>query len=67
MAWQVWWALPFFLAAFYTKQTAIAATVAGVIWLLLTRLRTGFGFGAAYVAAMILRRIHLRLKNEKVL
>src|SRR5437660_1122249 len=29
---QVWWALPFFLGAFFTTQTAIAAGVAAVAW-----------------------------------
>lgn len=43
----VWWALPLFLAAFYTKQTAIAAGVAATGWLLITRPRTGLAFGAA--------------------
>ena len=49
---QVWWSLPFFWAAFYTKQTAIAAAlpVAVVVWLLLTRPKTGFGMGAALAA-----------------
>lgn len=47
---QFWLALPFFLAAFYTKQTAIAAAVAGIAWLLITRPRTGFKFGLAYAA-----------------
>ena len=47
---QVWWALPFFVPAFYTKQTAIAGAVAAIGWLILTRPRTGLGFGAAYAA-----------------
>lgn len=51
---QVWWALPFFLAAFYTKQTAIAAAVAGIFWLLLTRPRTGLAFGAAYAGGALI-------------
>ena len=46
----VWWALAFFLLAFYTKQTAITGGVAMTGWLLLTRPRTGVGFGAAYAA-----------------
>ena len=45
---QAWWALIPFLGAFYTKQTAIAAAVAGVAWLLLMRPRQGLGFAAAY-------------------
>ncbi|HST05142.1 MAG TPA: hypothetical protein VLQ48_10435 [Chloroflexia bacterium] len=47
---QVWWALAFFVPAFYTKQTAIAGAVAAIGWLILTRPRTGVGFGAAYAA-----------------
>ncbi len=50
---QFWWALPFFLAAFYTKQTAIAAAVAGVAWLLVMRPRTGLKFGVAYAAGAL--------------
>lgn len=50
---QVWWALPFFLGAFFTKQTAIAAVVAAVGWLLLTRPRVGLAFGAAYAGAAL--------------
>lgn len=51
---QVWWALPFFLAAFFTKQTAIAAAVAGTGWLLVTRPRTGLTFGALYASGALL-------------
>lgn len=50
----VWWALPFFLLAFYTKQTAIAEALAATGWLLLSRPRTGFAFGAAYAAGAAL-------------
>ncbi len=50
---QVWCALPFFLGAFFTKQTAIAAGVAGVVWLLATRTRTGLAFGASYTAGAL--------------
>ena len=51
---QLWWALPFFWAAFYTKQTAIAAVVAAVGWLVFTRPKTGLAFGAAYAAGVAL-------------
>lgn len=51
---QVWVALIFFLAAFFTKQTAIAAGVAATGWLLLTRPRLGLAFGAAYGAGAAL-------------
>ena len=50
----VWWALPFFLLAFYTKQTAIAEAVAATGWLLLTRPRAGFAFGSIYAAGVAL-------------
>jgi hypothetical protein len=50
---QVWWALPFFLAAFYTKQTAIAAAVAVTLWLLITRPRIGLAFGSAYAVGAL--------------
>ncbi|MEA2576214.1 MAG: hypothetical protein QOH93_3512, partial [Chloroflexia bacterium] len=50
---QAWWALIFFLAAFYTKQTAIAAAAAGIFWLLVTRPRIGLGFAGAYAAGAI--------------
>lgn len=49
----VWWALPLFLAAFYTKQTSVAAGVAAVGWLLFTRPRLGAAFGAAYGAGAV--------------
>lgn len=47
---QAWWALVFFLLAFYTKQTAIAAAASGIFWLLVTRPRVGLGFLGAYAA-----------------
>lgn len=50
---QVWYALPFFVGAFFTKQTAIAAVVAALAWLLITRFRTGIGFGIAYGASVL--------------
>lgn len=50
---QVGWALLFFLAAFYTKQTAIAAGVAAIAWLVFLRPRTGFKFGLAYAAGAL--------------
>lgn len=51
---QSWFALLFFLGAFYTKQTAIAAAVAGIAWLLLMRPRMGLGFAAAYAAGALI-------------
>ncbi|MGI8586841.1 MAG: glycosyltransferase family 39 protein [Chloroflexia bacterium] len=48
--WPLWGALPFFWAAFYSKQTAIAAGVAACAWLLLRNRRTGVAFAAAYAA-----------------
>lgn len=48
-----WWSLPFFIAAFYTKQTAIAAAAAAIVWLILTRPRFGLLFGSVYAAAAI--------------
>jgi hypothetical protein len=44
----VWWALPFFWAAFYSKQTAIAAAVAACVWLILRHWRTGLLFTGLY-------------------
>jgi hypothetical protein len=55
----VYWALPFFIAAFFTKQTAIAAGFAVVGWLLLTRWRTGLAFAALYLAGTILPSVAL--------
>ncbi len=51
---QVWLALPFFWAAFYTKQTAIAAVVAAIGWLLFTRPKVALAFGAVYAAGVVL-------------
>lgn len=47
---RVWAALPLFWAAFYSKQTAIAAVVAAATWLVLRRWRTGLLFAAIYAA-----------------
>jgi hypothetical protein len=58
---QIWWALPFFWCAFYTKQTAVAAGVAAVAWLLVTRPRAGIGFGAAYLAGIVVPSLALNL------
>ena len=58
---QTWYALPFFLAAFYTKQTAIAPAVAAIAWLLLTRPRMGVAFGAAYASGAIAPSFALNL------
>ena len=57
----VWWSLPLFLAAFYTKQTAIAAGVALAAWLLVTRGRIGILFGAALLAGAALPTLILDL------
>jgi hypothetical protein len=58
---QVWWSLPFFWLDFFTKQTAIAAGIAVVIWLLLTRWRTGLGMGVALAAGAALPSIALNV------
>jgi hypothetical protein len=50
---QVWWALPLFLLAFFTKQTAIAAAAAACSWLLITRWRVGVPFTVAYAAGAV--------------
>jgi hypothetical protein len=55
----LWWALPFFLLAFYTKQTAIAEAIAVIGWLLLIRPRTGLRFGAAYAAGAVVPSLFL--------
>lgn len=46
----LWAALPLFWAAFYCKQTAIAAAAAACAWLLLQRWRTGARFSLLYMA-----------------
>ncbi|HYP40223.1 MAG TPA: hypothetical protein VEX13_07660, partial [Chloroflexia bacterium] len=56
---QVWWALLFFLGAIYTKQTAIAAAVAAVGWLLFTRPRTAIAFGGLYAIGAVLPTLAL--------
>src|SRR5436190_4415861 len=61
---QIWYALPFFLAAFYTKQTAIAAGVAGVAGLLATRPRAGLAFGAAYVGGALIPSLLLNWLSD---
>ncbi len=61
---QMWWALPFFWAAFYSKQTAIAAVVAAVGWLLFTHLKKGLAFGAAYVAGIVIPTLLLNLTTS---
>jgi hypothetical protein len=58
------WALPLFLAAFFTKQTAIAAAVAGTAWLLVIRPRVGLAFGAAYVAGALVPSVLLNLWTD---
>ncbi len=61
---QVWWALPLFLGAFYTKQTAIAGGVAAVAWLLIIRPRTGLAFGMSYAAGALLPGLGLNLLTD---
>lgn len=61
---QVWWALPFFWAAFYTKQTAIAAAMAAVGWLIITRPRTGLLFGAAYASGVVIPTLLLNQMTD---
>jgi hypothetical protein len=61
---QVWWALPFFWGAFYTKQTAIAAAVAAVGWLLFTRPKTGLVFGAAYASGVVIPTLLLNQMTD---
>jgi len=61
---QVWWALPLFVLAFYTKQTSIAAAIAGIGWLLVTRPRTGLAFGAAYGAALVVPSVVLNWATD---
>ncbi|MEO8286484.1 MAG: hypothetical protein ABI670_08610 [Chloroflexota bacterium] len=51
--WQAWWALPLFVLAFYTKQTAIAGAVAATGWLFSVRPRTGIAFGALYGVGLV--------------
>ena len=45
---RVWGALPLFWAAFYSKQTAIAAAVAACVWLILHGWRRGLLFTILY-------------------
>ncbi len=61
---QLWWALPLFLAAFYTKQTAIAAAVAATGWLVFTRARTGLLFGAACALGAVIPTLLLDWLTE---
>lgn len=61
---QVWWALPLFVLAFYTKQTSIAAAVAGIGWLVVTRPRTGLAFGAAYGAGLVVPSLILNWATD---
>ena len=61
---QVWWALPLFLLAFFTKQTSIAAAAAATGYLLLTAPRRGVAFGAAYAAGAIIPSLLLDWATE---
>jgi hypothetical protein len=51
---QVWWALPLFVLAFFTKQTSIAAAAAATGYLLLTTPRRRLAFGATYAAGAVI-------------
>ncbi len=44
----IWGALPLFWAAFYSKQTAVAAAVAACVWLILRDWRRGLIFSTLY-------------------
>ena len=59
-----WWALAFFLAAFFTKQTAISAGAAACAWLLLERPRKGLVFGALYAAGALLPSLALDFATD---
>jgi hypothetical protein len=62
---QVWWALPLFVGAFYTKQTAIAAVVATVSWLLFTRRwKLALLFGGAYAVLTVLPSFLLNMVTD---
>lgn len=61
---QVWWALPLFLLAFFTKQTSIAAAAAATGYLLLTTPRRGLAFGAAYAAGAIVPSLLLDMATR---
>lgn len=61
---QVWWALPFFWAAFFTKQTAIAAGIAVGAWLLAARFRTGVAWSAALAAGALVPTLLLNLWTD---
>ena len=61
---QVWAALPFFIAAFYTKQTAIAAGVAAAAWLLIVRPKTGVWFSALLFACAALPAVALNILTD---
>ncbi|MDQ2806920.1 MAG: glycosyltransferase family 39 protein, partial [Chloroflexota bacterium] len=50
---RIWGALPLFWAAFYSKQTAIAAAVAACVWLILRDWRRGVIFSAIYAAGAV--------------
>ncbi len=58
---QVWWALIFFLLAFYTKQTAIASALTGTGVLLFTRPRTGIVFAGVYGAGVVIPTVLLNV------
>ena len=54
-----WLALLFFLCAFFTKQTAIAAGAASCIWLIYERPRKGIAFAAVYVLGALISSLIL--------
>jgi len=60
----VWWALPLFLLAFYTKQTSIAAAVAGIGWLIVAKPRLGLSFGLAYIVGIVVPSLLLNWATD---
>ncbi len=48
----LWWAVPLFALALFTKQTQLAAPLAAGLYLLLVSPRRALRFGAAFVAAV---------------
>ncbi|HUP27880.1 MAG TPA: hypothetical protein VM409_05545 [Chloroflexia bacterium] len=58
---QVWLSLPLFLAAFYTKQTAVAAAAATMGWLFVAQPRRGLLFGLSYALGVAVPSVILDL------
>ncbi len=59
-----WLALVFFLAAFFTKQTAIAAGAAACLWLIYERPRKGLAFAAIYAGGALLPSLALDFATD---